>query len=675
MEELIKSLKAADDDYLISLSNKGTLKRAYKDLETAAVTASYIENSAYVDVDKEKCLIAVPLPESQCTCPSRSICRHIITAILWLRKEHNEEDEENEPSVKEQSEPQKNTLADELAAYPADALQKAMKKRYYAAFVEKARVGILPRMEELSVITVEIPEDNVTVKLMSPLEYSACSCHSNELCKHKAAAILTWKLKHKIISIDDLKIPEEKNSRSDHNEVKSISGYAFSFLSGLLSDGLVRASENISDESESVAVMCHNARIADGERLMREIANRLSAYIEHSPEFDTEILAGLVMDGILLFQKINFAQTDDEAEKYLGEFKSTYSIVDTLELIPLAQRHFSSAAGYEGDIYYFINKAAETENRFLTYSDVRPTFYEGGRTGRKSKAPWGLYGTVDEIGKYELRLTLPKISDGKLSSSNETRAEIIGKCDLSDKSFHNSIYFDFSQMIADIFSKEAASDSETERLVLVCPKRCVSSATDEITQSHSIVIEDKFGQQLSVRARYRSDSKEFFTMLMRIGEKMLQAPGEQFVIFASIYIDKGRCCLYPLAVFNDLNAEDQSEAEEPKYKYDGAYSQLSQMFDEARAILADMLQCGINSYDLYTQAEDCAADCERAGLLSLSIKLKKLSELLAAKKHSYSTDNTELILITAQIHEYLNAGERLTGYKMAIHNLYQKGDE
>ena len=86
MQELISALKNADDDYLIGLSNKGIVKRAYKDLEQLELSAEYEEHTAKVNVSEETCTIVSPLGDSKCTCPSRSVCRHMIAAILWLKK-------------------------------------------------------------------------------------------------------------------------------------------------------------------------------------------------------------------------------------------------------------------------------------------------------------------------------------------------------------------------------------------------------------------------------------------------------------------------------------------------------------------------------------------------------------------------------------------------------------
>lgn len=86
-DRLMAMIKDVDDDYLIGLSNKGTVKRAYKDLDQEMPVVTWEEEGAKVALKEETCVIRMPLGESTCSCPSRSVCRHMITAILWLKKE------------------------------------------------------------------------------------------------------------------------------------------------------------------------------------------------------------------------------------------------------------------------------------------------------------------------------------------------------------------------------------------------------------------------------------------------------------------------------------------------------------------------------------------------------------------------------------------------------------
>lgn len=78
-------LQEIDDDYLIGISNKGIVKRAYKDMETIPCEISqktvFEENEVKVHVGEETVQIKLPLGESTCSCPSRSICRHVVQKI------------------------------------------------------------------------------------------------------------------------------------------------------------------------------------------------------------------------------------------------------------------------------------------------------------------------------------------------------------------------------------------------------------------------------------------------------------------------------------------------------------------------------------------------------------------------------------------------------------------
>ena len=88
MESLKHLLVQADDGYLEGLSNRGTVKRAYKDLEQEQPEVVWDEETgeAQAAFGDTVCHIRAPLGESTCSCPSRSVCRHIVAAILYLRQ-------------------------------------------------------------------------------------------------------------------------------------------------------------------------------------------------------------------------------------------------------------------------------------------------------------------------------------------------------------------------------------------------------------------------------------------------------------------------------------------------------------------------------------------------------------------------------------------------------------
>ena len=109
METQKELLLKVDDDYLTGLCNKGTVKRAYKDLALETPSVEWQEEEAQVTLKEESCVIKMPLGESTCSCPSRSICRHIITAILWLKQGLVEEGGEDTKEADEEKEEIKET--------------------------------------------------------------------------------------------------------------------------------------------------------------------------------------------------------------------------------------------------------------------------------------------------------------------------------------------------------------------------------------------------------------------------------------------------------------------------------------------------------------------------------------------------------------------------------------
>ena len=82
-----------------------------------------------------------------------------------------------------------------------------------------------------------------------------------------------------------------------------------------------------------------------------------------------------------------------------------------------------------------------------------------------------------------------------------------------------------------------------------------------------------------------------------------------------------------------------------------------------------MIQCGINSFDLYTQISDNANESRKMGLLELGGMLERLAELFKAKNHTYSNDNSKIVELLGKIYAYLEKGISMTEVHIAVLNL------
>ena len=169
-ENLRTALASADDAYLIGLSNKGTVNRAKKDLAGLSPTAEIGSDGVNVTVGTERCVIRAPLGASTCSCPSSAMCRHRMTAILWLR------DQTEEPAAPIISE------FTELRDYPTEKLTKQLGTKRLSAILFRHKSGGGPAITESTVVAMELPWVPATVRLLEPLEHSTCSCKSNCKC-------------------------------------------------------------------------------------------------------------------------------------------------------------------------------------------------------------------------------------------------------------------------------------------------------------------------------------------------------------------------------------------------------------------------------------------------------------------------------------------------------------
>ena len=106
MSAITDALRAADESYLVGMSNKGLYKRAVKDLESADGTVTPDGDTLVVAVGGETITLRDPLWESTCSCPSRSICRHVLTAILFAQSRSDDAEEEPEPIPEDAPEPE-----------------------------------------------------------------------------------------------------------------------------------------------------------------------------------------------------------------------------------------------------------------------------------------------------------------------------------------------------------------------------------------------------------------------------------------------------------------------------------------------------------------------------------------------------------------------------------------
>ncbi len=582
-------LETVDDDYLIGISNKGIVKRAYKEKEAAAGTEALALDMAAAEltvaVGEEKVSICYPLGESKCSCPSRSICRHVVLGIL-LAKEYvcasgKQEDvlSKKESALSEEtcgipaggvleettnktlqiggkveaSDKTENSLQakvlEEIKAYPIKRLLRILGTKALRQLLERMQAGEEPEIQYSSTITVKLPGQEMVVKLLSPLEYSSCSCHKKELCSHKAEAILWCQWKEQILTTEMLAGEAEQTPEYDREQIQEASRQIKAYLEELFHMGLCRTSMEVVNALERLAIVAHNAELPRLESNLRSLADLYARYLRRSASFSVadsmRRIAGLYGKTLRLLA----AEQNSEIGKLAGEFHAEYKPVGNLDLVGITWEHFVSQSGYEGDTIYFLE---EHTGKWYTYTNARPTFYEGrirrGNT-EKAQAPWGLPMPLEGMVGLKLHLQGAKCDEaGRLSSSQDTKAEITDSRELTEELLKGWYYEDFGKAFAEqiVLENEEEKEPRQQRMELVFlqPTKTEPAKFEEVEQVLRMPLWDVQGRKVLMEIPYSKREEQTIRYL----EKLKENPPPCFL--GRLYLKESQLQLYPLDLFS-----------------------------------------------------------------------------------------------------------------------------
>lgn len=714
----VERLADVDDDYLIGLSNKGIVKRAYKDKEEAAAEIVNLEEEAVVKAGGETVTVRYPLGESKCSCPSRSMCRHVVQAILVLKEHCRKEgtgeeaagqgDGRGPGAASESAEEERGALPDpkapgqkpeertkgavwrEINEYPLEKLKKVLGSRGFASFVSQVSAGVLPKLQYSSVVTVQLPEQDFTVRLLSPLEYSSCTCHKKELCVHKAAAILWCQLETKTLTKEKLTGEAGDAQTYDLEQVKEAAGQMRVFLEELFGTGLSRISPDVLDYLERLAIISHNVGLARFEGYFRALSDSYDGYLDRKASFRTEDLIGrmtrLYRRAGLLLQ----AQESGQVSELAGEFRADYLPVGNLDLIGIAMEHFESQTGHEGETLYFLE---ENSKKWYTYTNARPVFYDGQKRRNyreKSGAPWGLNLSFENLIRVRIRLTGAKC-DGRrrLSSSQDTKGEILGESALSVSDVGGWYYRDFGKLFSEqigrrhrewLFEQEEA-DKDTGQtgaeLVFVRPASCKKAEFSRTGQMLSMPLYDEKGREIMVEVAYSNREAGTIRYLERLSEK------EPPCFLGKIFLRDGKLRMYPVDlpdVREDEPGNDEKEpgnnGEVPKVRdnHKSKYEAVEELAGGIRGLMEELCQSGFSTvHDSTLQGmKKAAALTAQYGMEYLSGMLAALAGEIEKGRHQMEKNLSALAEIYTDIDEYLYLCNQKTAYDRGAENYGRK---
>ncbi len=755
-----QSLAGVDEDYLVGISNKGIVKRAYKDLEAAgsetqvAAGLDWSAQELTVAAGGETVTIRFPLAESRCSCPSRSICRHVVMAILLARqaasgKEEAEKSEKTDcggmeaalaenggdapqdkektkDSVPRREEHDEDSSGDlgqlvwqEILAQPRKPLLRALGSRGLRRLVTAMEAENMPQVERGSVVRMQLPGQDMTVKLLSPLEYSTCTCHKKEMCSHKAEAILWCQYLEKKLTVRELAEELEQEPTFDLQELGDTAAQVGDCLEHLLETGLARSGVEQAQELERLAILCHNAGLPGWEGDIRALSEGYEKYLRRAAGQTMEKLAGQLQRlygktaqlGMLVDEELSkegnpsvsngeqhkrmhpqmsdttpwpTRSTTTRIQELAGEFRSEYLPVGDLELTGITVEHFVSDSGYEGDTVYFLEMATGT---WYTYTNARPTFYEGKkRRGyqEKAPAPWGVPLSLEGLASVRLQLRGAKCdAGGRLSSTQETRGEILGKSELTAAKLEGWYYREYDRLFAEQIPKPAGDRGGHPGLVFVQAARFEQGRFNEITQKLELPVWDEEDRRVLVELPYSKRDEASIRYLERLKKK------QQPCFLGKVYLQGSQICLYPVDL---LERRELAEAEEsvfpeesggienesvPRTASSGAAGRgehdreacqaLQSYLEDIGWLLQEIYQVGSATVQDSTLEALRSAEKQGAGygMETLADWLRQLEDQLSQSRHRLTHRPSDIMDVFCRLWQYVQLCRQQTAYDMA----------
>ena len=538
-EKLSAALAAADENYLVGLCNKGTVNRAKKDLSALADPEGVPESDGVtVRLGDISCFITSPLGESRCSCPSSAICRHRITAILWLKQRLDAGPAEPPPPPKPEFQ--------ELRAYPAEKLAKQLGAKRLSAALFRCQSGGGPEITETSVVTVDMPWLPASVRLLEPLEHSSCTCHSKTFCPHKAEALLYWQLKEGIADPALLQAALPAGPALDLEPVRGVCRAIREALAAQMAAGLSRMPPVVCETVERMAALCHTAGLPELERALRGLHGEYAAYFARSATYRDAALLRRISAAFRLAGALETAD-GETAPALAGTFRDDYLPVGDLRLYLLGMREFSGRGGYAGTIYYFWERDA---HQFYTFTHVLPTFYEKASNRRFSPVvPWGLPCPLHQVWNFSLDLTHAKATrTGNLSASEQCQAALLDSRDPGSVYPQDRIYTDFMLLFE---QRSTPHTPERERLAVIRPRRCEPQPYDTVQQLFTMRLLDGQDRDLWLEVRYKKEEAKVVDRLEQMAGSLKQKPLLSPVFFGIVYRENDRLKLYPIEFFTE----------------------------------------------------------------------------------------------------------------------------
>jgi hypothetical protein len=414
-ETLAGQLVRYDDDAWAALANRGLLRRATKDLEAGRIDL-VVENDLALEVEVGQNVVRFDAggpPTATCTCPSPTVCQHVITAGLWLTGELGAAT----PVVDLPAE----LLALDVAALTVYAGRTGY--RWARQYVEDLPAEEI-RIDVGSRILIALPSPRVTFRYLGGgLVGLVADVTLPTPEKYAVAAVLAYQrasgAELDAIEPTRTRVTEASENRDDSR--KRLRVAAARLLTDTVRLGVSHLSPAVHQRYETLAVWAQGAEYHRLALLLRRLADQVELLLARSARADEQ---ALLDEAAIAFALVAALEATPGQGRLVGQARQKYDAVRGIELIGLGGLPWRAASGYRGLTCLFW---WPDEQRFLSWTDARPdTMWNFDPRSRWTQpGPWtGLRNPAECPGRLVALIDAQLSASGRLSGVERTRAAV-----------------------------------------------------------------------------------------------------------------------------------------------------------------------------------------------------------------------------------------------------------
>ncbi len=316
-----------------------------------------------------------------------------------------------------------------------------------------------------------------------------------------------------------------------------------------LTAGLLHLSDSTCQRLTTLAVSATSVDLPRLALALRSINDGIALILTRNASANSADLLATLAQTYALCEALQQPSNADSFE-LMGEARSQYHEVGTLDLAGIGAYHWESASGFKGLTLIFWDADAQ---RFCTWGDSRPAFQAqrfNPAHAYKGDGPWDSDSPA-KLSKARFQLIEAKRNaQGRLSSSKKSKSLIRGAALLSQLSFGSRQFSDWQQLkayIASTLPMGLAIADPIANLVVLQPSDWGEQTFDNLSQTLTWNILDSNGRTLPLQVPYRSYD------LKRIAYLEALAPTESKVqlIVGQANLSETGLSLYPISLLCD----------------------------------------------------------------------------------------------------------------------------